>query len=315
MPFPDLEFVQSSLNMLIQDEISYDIQSLNEEHQNLNPTMTDEQNVVFYQVIQRGTLYQIVHVSLHSSDLWRHCKVLKLTKNMQLRTDMNDSDQQQIRDFADWILKIGEGKINEPNDDEADVEFPTEMLLKIYGNAISTIVNSTYPTVPDHLGDGNFFSSKAILAPTNEEVDSINEHILSSTDDEERVYYSSDSLTPDEENETWAQQVYSPESKGLCNSTRLLVEWMGDHTIEARIITDHFFGNMAYIARMVIAPTDRKIAIKFQRRQFPIVVCFTMTINKSQGQSLSNVGLYLSKPVFSHGQLYVTVSRVIAKKG
>lgn len=34
-----------------------------------------------------------------------------------------------------------------------------------------------------------------------------------------------------------------------------------------------------------------------------------MTINKSQGQSLSRVGLFIPRPVFGHGQLYVAWSR------
>jgi ATP-dependent DNA helicase PIF1 len=49
---------------------------------------------------------------------------------------------------------------------------------------------------------------------------------------------------------------------------------------------------------------------KFRRLQFPVRPAFAMTINKSQGQTLDTVGIYLKKPVFAHGQLYVALSRV-----
>jgi ATP-dependent DNA helicase PIF1 len=41
-------------------------------------------------------------------------------------------------------------------------------------------------------------------------------------------------------------------------------------------------------------------------------LAYATTINKSQGQTLSHVGLHLTDDVFSHGQLYLAFSRAKA---
>jgi ATP-dependent DNA helicase PIF1 len=105
------------------------------------------------------------------------------------------------------------------------------------------------------------------------------------------------------------------QSEGLCNGTRLIVTRLADHVIGSKIISGKNIGGIVYIHRMDITPTQSPWPFKLTRRQFPITVSYAMTINKSQGQSLDNVGLYLPRSVFSHGQFYVAISRVKSKKG
>ena len=68
-----------------------------------------------------------------------------------------------------------------------------------------------------------------------------------------------------------------------------------------------------FIPRIRITPSDVDLPFQLVRRQFPIRLAFAMTINKSQGQTIPYMGLYLLNPVFSHGQLYVALSRVQSK--
>ncbi|KAM3321079.1 ATP-dependent DNA helicase PIF1-like [Capsicum chacoense] len=177
-------------------------------------------------------------------------------------------------------------------------------------------------------------------------VESINEHMVSLNQSEGTTFFSSDTICISEDTCTGLEQLHAPEflntikcsgipnhaitlkvgvpvmllrnidqSLGLCNGTRLIITRIGNWVIEVKDLSENMIGQKVFIPRMSLTPSDLRIPFKFQRRQFPIVVSFAMTINKSQGQSLSHVGLYLKKAVFTHGQLYVALSWVTRRQG
>ena len=98
---------------------------------------------------------------------------------------------------------------------------------------------------------------------------------------------------------------------GLCNGTRLLVERMHKRFLECTIINGERAGNTVVIPRITLTSEKDKFPFTVYRKQFPVKLCYAMTINKSQGQTIEFVGLDLeTKDVFSHGQTYVGFSRV-----
>ena len=99
-------------------------------------------------------------------------------------------------------------------------------------------------------------------------------------------------------------------SIGLCNGTRLICKSFFPHLIEAEIITGVHCHQIVLIPRIFFIPSDIQLPFEFKRRQFAIRPAFAVTINKAQGQTMKFVGIFLPQPVFSHGQLYVALSRV-----
>ncbi len=71
-----------------------------------------------------------------------------------------------------------------------------------------------------------------------------------------------------------------------------------------------------FIPRLNITHSDTKrMPFTLHRRQFPVRPAFGMTINKAQGQTLKMVDIFLPKPIFTHGQLYVAMSCIGCPKG
>ncbi|XP_074283717.1 uncharacterized protein LOC141608253 [Silene latifolia] len=203
-----------------------------------------------------------------------------------------------------------------------------------------------HPSLKEHLGDPQYFKERAVLAPTHDIVELVNEFVLDQIDMEEKEYLSSDEISKEETN-GGVRELCSTEflntircsglpnhnlklkvgaivmllrnidqANGLCNGTRLEVTHLGKRVIGATVISGSHIGSKVYIPRITLTPSDTtRFPIKFERRQFPLAVCFAMTINKSQGQSLSRVGLYLPRPSLPMDNSYVALSRVTSKKG
>lgn len=98
--------------------------------------------------------------------------------------------------------------------------------------------------------------------------------------------------------------------QGLLNGTRLCLKSLGNRVIEATIMTGKHIGSTVFLPRITLTPSDPGLPFDLKRRQFPIRPAFAMSINKAQGQTWECVGINLSEPVFTHGQLYVAMSRV-----
>ncbi|XP_031127489.1 uncharacterized protein LOC116029578 [Ipomoea triloba] len=297
-------------------------------------------------VVPKGSRQDIVSATINSSYLWGSCQVLRLTKNLRLNTDEQGANIEDIKDFAQWLAQIGDGILGGPNDGYAKVKIPQEMLLPSTGDNIATIVDNIFPMFKEGCCHQEYMESRAILAPTLDVVNAVNEYMTDLHVAESRTYLSCDTVYKADSNNGILSDMHTPEflnglkasgipnhaltlkvgspvmllrnidhAMGLCNGTRLIITRLSEHVIEAKIVAGHNAGQIVLIPRMSMTPTNTRLPFNFQRRQFPLVLAYAMTINKSQGQTLKHVGLLLKKPVFVHGQLYVAASRVSNPKG
>jgi len=199
--------------------------------------------------------------------------------------------------------------------------------------SLDELIEHTFPDLTDH----THFANRAILTPKNAGVDTVNNLVMQKFGGDEMVYLSADSVGsadgeaivyPTEFLNNLCPSGLPPHAlrlkvncpiillrnlnpvSGLCNGTRLVCRAFAQHVIDAEITSGSHIGQRVFIPRITLTPSDSGLPFDLHRRQFPIKPCFAMTINKSQSQTMEYVGLFLPQHVFTHGQLYVALSRV-----
>ena len=275
-------------------------------------------------VVPRGARAAITGASIQRSKLWNHFQRVALRKNMR-------ADPMEI-DFADWLIRLGEGRLPASEDfgedsfqipDECVSQLPLEDVL--FGETLCAANSASY-------------ARTAILTPCNEASFELNRRITGKLEGEGKIYSSIDSVDCDSEEEARNYplefinnqtpsgmpphelflKIGTPimllrnlnPAQGLCNGTRMVVTRLHDHVIEAVLLTGN--RETVYIPRINCVPSEGDITMPFRlrRRQFPVRVAFAITITKAQGQTFEKIGLDLPSPAFGHGQVYVAFSRV-----
>ncbi len=93
----------------------------------------------------------------------------------------------------------------------------------------------------------------------------------------------------------------------VMNNTKGIVREVGRKFVMVETLPEH---RQVLLPRIVFRFTLPRRGVTVERRQFPLRPCYTITVNKSQGQTLKKVCFDVREHPFAHRQLYVGTSRV-----
>ena len=240
------------------------------------------------------------------------------------------TDPEEVQ-FSDYILKIGNGEEDIHTEfGENAIQIPDTYLV----DTLEELIDATFPELDlgcDNITDG------CIYTPLNKDVRIINNICIEKYPGDSKTYLSADSILEDDHKEavpTEYLNVMNPSgisdhqlslkvgapvmllrnlqagpNTSLRNGTRMVVIQMMERALEVEVAVGINKGLRLFLPRVPQYDKSGDYPFTLVRRQFPVRLAFSVTINKGQGQENERVGIDLPAPVFAHGQLYTGLSR------
>ncbi|PWA99370.1 hypothetical protein CTI12_AA009110 [Artemisia annua] len=106
-------------------------------------------------------------------------------------------------------------------------------------DSLEAIISAIYPTIEKDMGKPGYFENKAILVPTNEEVDMINDNLIKQLNITEKTYLSTDTICETEIDANFDESIYSPELLNAYKISDLIGFLSGCYDIEDTEINGH----------------------------------------------------------------------------
>eukprot|EP00808_Paulinella_micropora_P018170 g13820.t1 len=180
---------------------------------------------------------------------------------------------------------------------------------------IEDLVSDVHGDLADeNITDPDFLSRRLILTTRNTQAAKINKRVVDRLTDPENTsiaLLSADSVGLSRHSITVKKGTMvvllrnMDTAHGLCNGTRLIIESASNFRISAHIINEgpHQVLRVTLSRVMHTTNPDHHLPFLLKRTQFPIALAYAMTIHKAEGQTIKKACVFLSEPVFSHGQL------------
>lgn len=226
-------------------------------------------------VIQNADQAGIVGRCLKSSPLWQHVQVRHLQQNMRVqRAVVNGEDPTIIQQFADYLLRIGDGRealVREGTSFEDCIALPREWCIFVARGDYDRIIDHTWPSLRTHQAQDNtrIFTSAAILTPLNEVTARINERAMRLMPGTSRIFTGVDTPVDAQDGNLYPPEFLNTQTPsgmppfqlelkvgqpimllrnlkpqhGLCNGTRLICRQLLSFIIVAEIGVGEHTGN------------------------------------------------------------------------